>query len=92
MGEVLPLTPPDAAFWRTRSMACNMDLNLGEAVMAERLSVETYAALVTRCRKCAETGACDVWLAEASPPREIPSYCRNAHVFLALKAAQKKEN
>ena len=34
MGEVLPLTPPDAAFWRTRSMACNMDLNLGEAVVA----------------------------------------------------------
>lgn len=91
MGEVLPLTPPDAAFWRTRSMARNMDLNLGNAVMAERLSVDTYAALVTRCRKCAESEACEAWLALASPPREIPGYCHNAHVFQALKNAQEQE-
>jgi hypothetical protein len=91
MEKATSVQTPQAAFWRTRSMARVTGVNLGQALVGGQLTVEVYATLVARCRKCPGNTACETWLGAMTPPRPAPPFCRNAHVFNELSRIQSRE-
>ncbi len=77
--NALRLGDPSVHFWLTRSVARAMGVNLSEAMAAGRLSVQDYAALVTRCRQCPYVADCTAWLAtEAVPQCRAMEGCANS--------------
>ncbi|WP_319828444.1 DUF6455 family protein [Thalassovita sp.] len=86
MGMVFSLGDPARHFWLTRSVARSMGLSLSEAMAEGRLSAQSYAAMVTECRKCPFVSQCENWLAHsAAGASEAPENCVNATLLNALK-------
>lgn len=84
--QITPLGDPNRHFWITRSIARTMDLNLSEAMSAQRLTTADYAGLVTRCRMCPHVERCLSWLGETGGVASAaPEFCPNADCLNALK-------
>lgn len=80
------LGDPARHFWMTRSVARAMGLTLTEALAQKHLSRETYAAMVTRCRRCPVVDHCEAWLAtQASCAEKAPEGCLNSEVLNNIK-------
>nr|WP_294224426.1 DUF6455 family protein [uncultured Shimia sp.] len=74
-------------FWLTRSMARVLGVSLSEAMMDQSLSAEDYAAMVTRCRMCPHTEACQNFLGQqAGAEKSAPEFCCHAELFERLAA------
>lgn len=84
MGDVLRLNDPTRAFWLTRSVARTAGVNMGNAISEGRLTPETYAAMVTRCRACRQSQVCEAWLARGPLGEAAPQGCRNETIFHQL--------
>lgn len=73
-------------FWLTRSVARVMGLNLSEAMHENRLSVQEYGEMVTRCRTCGAAEDCELWLATRTGPNATgPTACLNAQLLQSLR-------
>jgi hypothetical protein len=78
----------DLAFWLTRSIGRSIGLNFTVAMEEGRLAPQDYAALISACRACPHSAACQNWLAEAGGPngaRRAPEFCPNGPALQALK-------
>jgi len=88
--DVARLADPDLAFWRTRSVARTVGLNLSEAMRGGALSTAEYAVMVERCRKCQHARACTDWLAvNGAGADHVPEHCANAATLNALTPARR---
>lgn len=86
MNAVLRLGDPARAFWLTRSVARAMNISLSEAMADGRLSADHYTQMVTRCRTCACTEHCELWLARSAKGADTaPEVCANADTYNRLK-------
>lgn len=81
---------PITHFWLVQDMAQAAGVDLAAARREHRLSVEDWAAMVTRCRGCQWTDGCQSWLAaqgtdaaDAAP--QAPPACANRAVFDTLR-------
>lgn len=80
------LGDPNRAFWLTRSVARATGVSLSEAMREGRLGATDYCAMVTRCRRCPHSDACEAWLAVNGAGAELPpDYCANCSVLNALR-------
>ncbi len=87
MGNIQPLGDPVTHFWLTRSMARVLGVSLSEAMLDQALSAEDYANMVTRCRMCPHTEACQSFLGQrAGTAKEAPAFCCHAELFEKLSA------
>ncbi len=72
-------------FWLTRSVARSMGLSLSEEMQRGTLTPEGYSRMVTACRACPLTEACQKWLSDrrtlATTP---PEGCANTKVLMGL--------
>ncbi len=81
-------TPGDPAlhFWRTRSVARAMGLNLSDELATGRLTADDYSGLVSSCRGCTELKNCAEWLARPEKKSTSgPQNCRIAAQLFVLK-------
>ena len=86
MGMVFSLGDPARHFWLTRSVARSMGVNLSQAMSEGRLSAQSYASMVTECRKCPFVAQCENWLAQCgSEAAAAPEPCANGAVLNALR-------
>ncbi len=84
--KLLHLGDPVTHFWITRAVAKAMGVNLSDAMADGQLSAETYARMVTTCRKCALVDECQHWLAtEAVPQGAAFEGCPNRGVLERLQ-------
>lgn len=79
------LGDPALHFYMTRGIARLLDVNLGDALREGRLSPETYAQMVTRCRGCDHADRCTTMLARTVDLSAPPADCPNAPSFRALR-------
>lgn len=85
MGAVVPLGDPVTHFWLTRSMARVMGVSLSEAMADQGLSAQSYATMVTRCRSCQHTQACQNWLGQRTQKAvQAPDFCCHASLLTDL--------
>lgn len=78
---------PITHFWLVQDMAQTAGVDLVAARRENRLTVEDWAAMVTRCRGCQWTAGCQHWL-DAQPtdePAAAPPACANRAVFDTLR-------
>ena len=75
-------------FWLMLGMARSVDADLGQAMRDGRLSETEYAAMHTRCRGCAEPGACKMLVDARLTLEEPPAFCRNGRTLEALREAK----
>ena len=79
MGHVIPLGDPIHHFWLTRSVARSIGLNLSEVMVEGRLTPQSYAEMVTKCRQCPLVLECQQWLATHGGGADAaPEQCLNA--------------
>ena len=67
-------------YWLTQDMAKALDVDLVAAFREGRITNADYAGMVTRCRSCADPGACRRWLGrheERGSAEAPPAYCEN---------------
>ena len=76
------LGDPITHIWLMRRMAAAQGVDLAEAQAAGRLSQEGWAAMVTRCRGCADPEDCARRLERGDPG--LPGYCRNGRALGGL--------
>ncbi|SMY08642.1 DUF6455 family protein [Flavimaricola marinus] len=80
-----PLGTPRTHFFLTSGAAKLTGVDLVAAFREGRLTQAEWSDAVTRCRGCAEPGACAIWLRGPEPETDLPGYCRNAALFDALR-------
>ena len=79
------LGDPAVHFYMTRRIARLLRVNLGDALRDGRLSPETYASMVTRCRTCPHAERCKTMLAETVDLDAAPEHCPNDASFQSLR-------
>jgi|AACY02.2.fsa_nt_gi hypothetical protein len=79
------LGDPALHFYMTRGIARMLDVNLGDALREGRLSPETYAEMVTRCRGCDHADRCKAMLANTVDLASPPTHCPNDASFRSLR-------
>ncbi len=85
MGVVVSLGDPVTHFWLTRSMARVLGVSLSEEMAQQNLSAQDYATMVTQCRGCQHTQACQTWLGQrAGTAAAAPDFCRHAGLLARL--------
>lgn len=69
-------------FWITRSVARVMGVSLSDAMREGKITAQDYAAIVTKCRNCANAQRCQEWLAACqSITRSAPPDCVNGNLL-----------
>lgn len=63
-----------------RRMGERAGVDLGEALIAGRLSAEAYRSSVFACSQCGRVGACEKLLADGDKAA-APDYCANKSIF-----------
>ena len=86
-----PLGDPRAHYWRVIGMAQATGVDLVGAFETERLSSETWAHMVNRCRACSCVAGCDRWLAAGNTACVPPRGCENRERFGLLRVEQEME-
>lgn len=82
----LALGDPALHFFLTRGVARAMGLSLTDAMHDGSLTPQGYSAMVTDCRACALTEACEAWLgSQARLAAAPPPGCRNTDALLKLR-------
>ncbi len=77
---------------RLQQMAATLGVDLGQAVLTDKLDTFPFQDMVYRCSKCHEVLACEHWLAaHESGAADAPDYCRNKYVLEALQPAAEPE-
>ncbi|MEM1363430.1 MAG: DUF6455 family protein [Pseudomonadota bacterium] len=94
--EIKPLGDEIHHYWLAVSMAKAAGIDAQAALEEGRLSQETWAGLITRCRGCAweRDGACQRWMEWAlteDPGVDVPEPCENRDIFEGLRQGQKNE-
>jgi hypothetical protein len=79
-----PLGDPHRHIQLVNGMAQALGADLTGAAANGALSQKDYAGIVTRCRGCSESDACEARLRSPDSFTEAPSYCRNADVLAKL--------
>lgn len=71
---------------RLQEMAATLGVDLGQAVLTDKLDNFPFHDMVFRCSKCRALKACEHWLAaHESGAADAPDYCRNKHVLEGLQ-------
>ncbi|TDK41242.1 DUF6455 family protein [Antarcticimicrobium luteum] len=68
-------------------MAGALGIDLEEAALSGRLTVDEISDAVLRCTGCAGPAHCTSWLAMRVGARAAPGYCRNRDLMARLRAA-----
>lgn len=72
-----------------QKMSNTLGVDLGQAVLTDKLHNFPFEDMVYRCSKCDRVGDCEEWLAEhQSGASETPDYCRNKHLIEGLRAEE----
>ena len=66
-------------------MADRIGLDLVEAMQRGQVDSEDLRGMVNRCAGCTNPEACSDLLADGHTHGVAPEYCRNAHIFEALR-------
>ena len=71
------------------SMADTVGVDLEQAMLEGRLSVDQLSDVVLTCTGCSEAEACERWLAmQKETVSETPDYCRNTETFQRLSKGE----
>lgn len=83
-----PKGDPKLHYWLVQRMAKSLGCDMAGAMDDGRLTSESWAAMVDRCRGCQSTCACRRWLADAeleeAPRAAAMPGCENALVFARI--------
>lgn len=68
-------------------MAAALDVDLEEAALSGRISVDEISDAVLRCTGCSDPGHCRSWLSAqgAGGAVSAPGYCRNRDLMARLR-------
>lgn len=79
-----PMGNPRDHFWLTIGMSKAVGADLGDAMRDDRISHQTYAQIINRCRSCDDPEGCKLWLETHAKAKAAPDYCRNRDVLADL--------
>lgn len=76
-------------------MAQALGIDLQEAAIGGRVSIDELTDAVLRCTDCSQPDHCEHWLRTAAPvaateERRQPGYCRNAELLQRLRASPER--
>lgn len=66
-------------------MATTLGVDLEEAAIGGKVSIDTISDAVLRCTGCPNPGHCERFLAKTVAATETPEYCRNQEILNELK-------
>ena len=71
-----------------QKMSTTLGVDLGQAVLADKLRKFPFRDIVYRCSKCSKVSACERWLADhETGAAEAPDYCRSKYLLEWLRVS-----